>query len=492
MPQYRYTNTPNTFPGTCADIGRRVAPGHGVLGVELVSGDRFRWAVFSAEAHAKRVEIGEKPITKEELKKLSLVGRSSSIDRGGARTVKGGRRGASLGLSVVETWKRLFEQNEEISSNGGKPLTDEQISAFMRQEFPRTPERSKTPQRVKALRREYNEGAYGFERWGKPTKTSWEYDANGLRVEPGEARSKSRSQSSVAVVIDAETIRAAVRQELERQAPAKTLTIQWSLRKKTEVDLDGKHEMFPEVMKRVAAGVPILLVGPAGSGKTFLASQVAEALKLPFTFNSMSEGVSESALLGRVVPDEKGRWTYHDSPFVKSYRDGGVHLLDEIDAADPNLLVQINAAIANGLLSIPQASAEPIRRSADSIIIAAANTFGYGANREYVGRNQLDAATLNRFTMGTVEIKYDEKLELAIARSVLGDDRAALSLCDWAKSTRAKIMEHRMRRIMSTRNVEDGAKLMKCGSSLKDVQEIFFASWSADEKMKMGVTDVRA
>jgi dynein-related subfamily AAA family protein len=246
-------------------------------------------------------------------------------------------------------------------------------------------------------------------------------------------------------------------------------------------ELGVVHKSFAAVMRKVQAGVPIMLVGPAGSGKTYLAAQVAKALKRPFTFNSMSEGVSESSLLGRTLPDEKGNWCYKPAPFVVSYRDGGVHLLDEIDAADPNLLVQVNAAIANGLLSIPFADhAEPIRRHKNSIILAAANTFGLGANRQYVGRNQLDAATLNRFTMGTVEIDYDTDLERKVASTRLGE-RATSELLTWAWKVRAGIANNGLRRIMSTRNIEDCSKLMAIGDTLADIRKTYLAGWTPDE-----------
>ena len=78
------------------------------------------------------------------------------------------------------------------------------------------------------------------------------------------------------------------------------------------------------------------------------------ALDLPFSFNSLSAGCTESHIIGRVLPDEAGNWTYRPSPFVRAYRDGGVHLFDEIDAADPNLLVLINAALPVGGAAGPQ------------------------------------------------------------------------------------------------------------------------------------------
>jgi hypothetical protein len=46
-------------------------------------------------------------------------------------------------------------------------------------------------------------------------------------------------------------------------------------------------------------------------------------------------------------------------------------------------------------------------------VCAAANTYGTGADALYVGRNQLDAATLDRFYV--VEMDYDRKLEAKLA-----------------------------------------------------------------------------
>jgi cobaltochelatase CobS len=39
-----------------------------------------------------------------------------------------------------------------------------------------------------------------------------------------------------------------------------------------------------------------------------------------------------------------------------------------------------------------------------------ANTFGTGADRQYVGRNQLDESTLDRFRIGQIERDYDSEI----------------------------------------------------------------------------------
>lgn len=252
--------------------------------------------------------------------------------------------------------------------------------------------------------------------------------------------------------------------------------------KQIEID-ERTHAAFPRVLKKAAAGLPVLLVGPAGTGKTTLAAQVAKALDRSFSYNSMSAGCSESHLLGRVLPDENGNWTYKESPFVRTYRTGGVHLFDEIDAADPNLMVVINAALANGHLSLPFMD-EIIERHPDTVIIGAANTYGTGASRQYVGRNALDAATLDRFSVSTLEIGYDAELEKDLAAQILGTDEAA-RLLSWAHQTRERIQAAGLRRIMSTRTIANAARLISTGETLEDIKADYFTGWTEDEQRRV-------
>lgn len=244
------------------------------------------------------------------------------------------------------------------------------------------------------------------------------------------------------------------------------------------------HKMLPKVLRLIQAGLPVYLVGPTGSGKTTLAEQAAKALGLDFTFNSMTAGVTESSILGRMLPQSSGDWKYQPAPFVNTYKDGGLHLFDELDASDPNMLLIVNSAIANDSLSVPFAGTKPFKRHRDTVIIGAANTFGIGATRQYVGRNALDAATLDRFAVSTVEIDYDRELEEAIVGSILGNEDVA-PLLQWGWRVRDAINRSQLRRNMSTRTLINSAKILAAGGALSEVQQVFTASWSADEKAKV-------
>lgn len=186
-----------------------------------------------------------------------------------------------------------------------------------------------------------------------------------------------------------------------------------TIERKIVTIVDGKkvpmkgiqHDKFETVLKFVANDEPVFLTGPAGSGKNVLCKQVAEALGLKFYFtNAVTQ---EYKLTGFV--DAMGN--YQETQFYKAFTEGGLFMLDEMDASIPEVLVILNAAIANRYFDFPGKGF--VEAHPNFQVIAAGNTTGQGASYEYVGRNQLDAASLDRFAV--VKIGYSEAIENSVA-----------------------------------------------------------------------------
>jgi len=240
------------------------------------------------------------------------------------------------------------------------------------------------------------------------------------------------------------------------------------------------HPAFERVVELAQARKNIFLPGPSGSGKSHLARQVAEALGLQFGSISCSAGMSESQLLGRMVPyGESGQFKFLGTQFLDCYENGGVFLFDEIDAADSNVLLVINSALANGHLSVPSRHDNPVaKRHPDFVCMAAANTWGRGADRQYVGRNELDESTLDRFRIGCVPMDYDESLE----RQLCPDNDLYNRLAGY----RRQIEANRLERIVSTRFIADAYEMKhRWGWSDERIDQQLFNGWRDDEIRKV-------
>lgn len=177
---------------------------------------------------------------------------------------------------------------------------------------------------------------------------------------------------------------------------------------KYKSELEGAHALLGYVEILAEARIPIFLVGPSGSGKSFMARDLADSLDMDYGEIPLTAGATPSWLVGAETISG-----YKSRPFVEIYENGGVFCFEEMDAADPNMLLLVNNALANESFTNPVTGIE-ISKHKNFIPVATANTWGLGATRTYGGRERLDAATLDRWRVGRVEVDYDEGVEKAI------------------------------------------------------------------------------
>jgi hypothetical protein len=122
------------------------------------------------------------------------------------------------------------------------------------------------------------------------------------------------------------------------------------------ISVDRSHKALPDVLLMVAVGTSPFLVGPAGSGKTTLAEQVAKCMGRQFY--TASRVTSEYKLVGFI--DAQGRTVR--TQFREAYEHGGVFLFDEVDASDPDALTAFNAALAGQLADFPDEDDDDLYR----------------------------------------------------------------------------------------------------------------------------------
>ncbi|MFK0249317.1 AAA family ATPase [Amycolatopsis azurea] len=219
------------------------------------------------------------------------------------------------------------------------------------------------------------------------------------------------------------------------------------------------HTVLPDVLLALKAGCHVFLVGPAGTGKSKMAQQTAEAFGIPFQALSLGPTTPMSKVFGYY--DAHGK--YHDTPFRRAFEHGGVMLLDELDAGHPGLLAELNQALALRVCAFADGivTAHP-----DFRLVATGNTYGFGGDRQFVGRQALDGATLDRFVVIDVPVDTDleQRLALAHAPARHAEVREILGV---VRKARATAEAKRLPVSFSPRASIDSAKLLAAGASVE-------------------------
>jgi hypothetical protein len=296
-------------------------------------------------------------------------------------------------------------------------------------------------------------------------------DANAVRAivqdEAGQA-----IHNATGATLDAVQAKIAAALETIKTAPrALTITVG---ERTTTLPAAPRHPLFDTLLTLAAvANEPgalcPMLVGPAGSGKTTACKDAATAIGRAFYMTGAVTGAHE--FLG--YNDAAGK--YHGTAFRQAFERGGLFLMDEADRSDPSAMLVLNSALANRIMAFPD-RAEPIAAHPDFLAIVAANTYGRGADRLYVGANQMDAATNDRFAM--LAWDYDEALE----RSLAGDD----AWTAYIQAARRAAMDAKMRVVISPRASMGGALYRRAGVDFEAVCDlVLWKGLDADQRRKI-------
>ena len=231
------------------------------------------------------------------------------------------------------------------------------------------------------------------------------------------------------------------------------------------------HKVLPKVIKVLSAGLHVLMVGPAGTGKSHIAEQSAEALGIPSHGISLSPQTPASALLGYM----QAAGEYVRTQFRECYEHGGLFHFDEMDNAHPSTLAVINGAIANGHMDFPDGR---VKRHPDFRLVASANTYGRGPDRAYVGRQQIDAATLDRFVVVTVDI--DEALEEAICLATGLDSTQVKQVLAYVRYLRTSALTYKLPLTFGPRTSHGMCALLNAGLTVSE---------AIDMRARRGISD---
>src|SRR5918911_2915660 len=245
------------------------------------------------------------------------------------------------------------------------------------------------------------------------------------------------------------------------------------VRNMAETYLDWNDSL--DVLKRAYnAGLFTIIIGPKGTGKTSLVRQFASLANKELQSVNFSLRTRESHLIGSKTLD-KGEINFVEGILVKSMRGGGLLYLDELNAAEADVLLRLDEALDDRRqVVLKEADGQVITAREDWSVIATINPLSH------VGTKELPPQLLSRFPV-RLKLEYPpEDIELqiiskhtSVESSKINDVKNAIQL---AKSLREAAALEELYYSPSLRETIAFAKLLNTGIPAKQAAEFEYAN----------------
>lgn len=159
------------------------------------------------------------------------------------------------------------------------------------------------------------------------------------------------------------------------------------------------------------ANLFVLVIGPKGTGKTTLVRKFAALRKKELFTMNFSLRTRESHLVGTPTIGN-GNVEFVEGLLLKSMRDGGLLYLDELNAAEADVLLRLDEALDDRRqVVLKEAGGEVVKATPDWFVVATINPLSH------VGTKELPPQLLSRFPV-RVRLDYPpEDVEYQIVRA---------------------------------------------------------------------------
>ncbi len=255
-------------------------------------------------------------------------------------------------------------------------------------------------------------------------------------------------------------------------------------------DLEMSDIKWKYLVRSAVRGKNIMMVGPAGCGKTQSAKALPEATNRPFFYFNLGATQDPRATLIGNTHFKDGQTTFDESAFVKAIQtENAVILMDELSRAHPeawNILMTVLDEGQRYLRLDEDINAPTIRVASGVSFIATANI-----GTEYTSTRVLDRALMDRFEIIEVDILNLETEKSLLTKRYGNVVTAELihAVADIADTTRKewRSEEGKLSTMVSTRMTVRVCELLADGFTLLEASEVailpfFDASGGSDSE----------
>ncbi|HEY7110419.1 MAG TPA: AAA family ATPase [Nitrososphaeraceae archaeon] len=130
------------------------------------------------------------------------------------------------------------------------------------------------------------------------------------------------------------------------------------------------------------ASIFVLIIGPKGTGKTSLVRKFASETCKELHSINFSLRTRESHLIGSKTMN-RGEISFVEGILIKSMKEGSILYLDEINAAEADVLLRLDEALDDRRqIILKEAEGQAIRASNDWFVIATINPLSHAGSKE--------------------------------------------------------------------------------------------------------------
>jgi MoxR-like ATPase len=304
--------------------------------------------------------------------------------------------------------------------------------------------------------------------------------------ETGRAKRISRSEIEHLIV---EAIIEQSEQNMPKQEMDATLALIHNAHKIKPANLEMSDIKWKYLVRSAVRGKNIMMVGPAGCGKTQAAKELPKATDRPFFYFNLGATQDPRATLIGNTHFKDGQTTFDESAFVKAIQTkDAIILLDELSRAHPEAWNILMTILDEGqrYLRLDEDVNSPTIQVAENVSFIATANIG----TEYTSTRVLDRALMDRFEIIEVDIlSKEQEINLLCKRFPAVKGGMIEAVADIADATRKewRSEEGKLSTMVSTRMTVRICELLSDGFSLSEAAEVaifpfFDASGGADSE----------
>lgn len=214
----------------------------------------------------------------------------------------------------------------------------------------------------------------------------------------------------------------------------------------------NEEELFVQAWTH---GLPALIKGPTGCGKTRFVQYMAHKLGLPLYTVACHDDLSATDLVGRHLIGADGTW-WQDGPLTRAVREGGICYLDEVVEARQDTTVVLHPLADDRRELFIERTGETLQ-APDSFMLVVSYNPGY--------QNLLKGmkpSTRQRFVAMRFDYPSAEQETQIVATEAGIDERLAGQLVRLSNAIR-RLENHDLEEVASTRLLIFAARLIKAG-----------------------------